>query len=35
MVQEEESTAVFVPVVQLTTVEVKTFEEDEDIVYKQ
>ncbi len=33
--QEEESTATFVPVVQLEKVEVKTFEEDEAIVYKQ
>eukprot|EP01006_Ploeotia_vitrea_P014275 TRINITY_DN38334_c0_g1_i1.p1 TRINITY_DN38334_c0_g1~~TRINITY_DN38334_c0_g1_i1.p1 ORF type:complete len:229 (-),score=35.67 TRINITY_DN38334_c0_g1_i1:75-761(-) len=30
---EEESTAVFTPVVQLTEVEVKTMEEDEDILY--
>jgi hypothetical protein len=30
---EEESTAVFTPVVTLTEVEVKTMEEDEDILY--
>ena len=32
---EEESTATFTPVIKLETVEVKTFEEDEDIVYQQ
>mmetsp|Transcript_10884 Transcript_10884/g.17721 ORF Transcript_10884/g.17721 Transcript_10884/m.17721 type:complete len:227 (+) Transcript_10884:68-748(+) len=32
---EEESTATFTPVVQLESVEVKTHEEDEDVVYKQ
>eukprot|EP01036_Dinobryon_divergens_P034204 gene34204-44187_t len=32
---EEESTATFTPVVQLETVEVKTHEEDEAVVYKQ
>lgn len=32
---EEESTATFVPVVRLEQVEVKTFEEDEDVLYKQ
>lgn len=32
---EEESTAVFTPVVQLETVEVKTHEEDEEVLYKQ
>jgi Ran-binding protein 1 len=32
---EEESTATFTPVVQLETVEVKSMEEDEDVVYKQ
>lgn len=32
---EEESTATFTPVVQLETVEVKTMEEDEDVVYRQ
>lgn len=32
---EEESTATFTPVVQLETVEVKTHEEDETVVYKQ
>eukprot|EP01038_Epipyxis_sp_PR26KG_P007739 gene7739-10516_t len=32
---EEESTATFTPVVQLEAVEVKTHEEDEDVVYKQ
>jgi hypothetical protein len=35
LLQEEESTATFTPVVRLETVEVKTFEEDEDVVYKQ
>jgi len=35
MFQEEESTATFTPVVQLETVEVKTFEEDEETLYKQ
>eukprot|EP01039_Chlorochromonas_danica_P010016 gene10016-11076_t len=34
-VPEEESTATFTPVVQLETVEVKTFEEDEQVLYKQ
>lgn len=34
-IQEEESTATFTPVVQLEKVEVKTHEEDEDVVYKQ
>mmetsp|Transcript_23089 Transcript_23089/g.17507 ORF Transcript_23089/g.17507 Transcript_23089/m.17507 type:complete len:221 (-) Transcript_23089:105-767(-) len=34
-VVEEESTATFTPVVQLETVEVKSMEEDEDVVYKQ
>jgi hypothetical protein len=33
--QEEESTATFTPVVHLETVEVKTMEEDEEILYKQ
>ncbi len=33
--QEEESTATFTPVMELKTVEVKTHEEDEDVVYKQ
>lgn len=33
--QEEESTATFTPVVQLETVEVKTLEEDEEVLYKQ
>eukprot|EP00595_Chromulina_sp_UTEXLB2642_P001797 CAMPEP_0196761430 /NCGR_PEP_ID=MMETSP1095-20130614/673_1 /TAXON_ID=96789 ORGANISM="Chromulina nebulosa, Strain UTEXLB2642" /NCGR_SAMPLE_ID=MMETSP1095 /ASSEMBLY_ACC=CAM_ASM_000446 /LENGTH=224 /DNA_ID=CAMNT_0042110985 /DNA_START=61 /DNA_END=735 /DNA_ORIENTATION=- len=32
---EEESTAIFTPVVKLEAVEIKTFEEDEDILYKQ
>ncbi len=32
---EEESTATFVPIVHLEKVEVKTMEEDEDIVYKK
>lgn len=35
VVQEEESTATFTPVVQLTAVEVKTMEEEEDVLYKQ
>ena len=34
-VPEEESTATFTPVVQLEVVEVKTHEEDEEVVYKQ
>eukprot|EP01031_Cornospumella_fuschlensis_P036061 gene36061-43732_t len=34
-VPEEESTATFTPVVQLETVEVKTHEEDEDVLFKQ
>eukprot|EP01040_Poterioochromonas_malhamensis_P002853 gene2853-3037_t len=34
-VPEEESTATFTPVVRLEQVEVKTFEEDEDVLYKQ
>ncbi len=34
-VQEEESTAVFTPVVQLEIVETKTMEEDEEVLYKQ
>lgn len=34
-VPEEESTATFVPVVQLEVVEVKTHEEDENVIYKQ
>lgn len=34
-IQEEESTATFTPVVQLETVETKSHEEDEDVVYKQ
>ena len=33
--EEEESSATFTPVVKLETVEVKTFEEDENILYKQ
>ena len=33
--QEEESTATFTPVVQLEAVEVKTMEEEEDVVYKE
>jgi hypothetical protein len=33
--QQEESTATFTPVVQLEAVEIKTHEEDEDVVYKQ
>ena len=32
---EEESTATFTPVVNLQVIEVKTHEEEEDIVYKQ
>jgi Ran-binding protein 1 len=32
---DEESTATFTPVVQLTAVEVKTMEEEEDVLYKQ
>jgi hypothetical protein len=35
MLQQEESTATFVPVVQLEAVEVKTHEEDEEVLYKQ
>ena len=33
--QEEESTATFTPVVKLETVEIKTHEEDEEVLYKQ
>lgn len=33
--QQEESTATFTPVVQLEAVEVKTHEEDEDVIFKQ
>jgi hypothetical protein len=33
--KEEESTATFTPVVKLEVVEVKTHEEDEEIIYKQ
>lgn len=33
--QQEESTATFVPVVTLEAVEIKTHEEDEDVLYKQ
>jgi len=34
-VPEEESTAVFTPVIKLENVEVKTFEEEEDAIYQQ
>lgn len=33
--KEEESTATFAPVIKLEAVAVKTFEEDEDVLYKQ
>jgi hypothetical protein len=32
--QEEESTATFAPVVQLQEIEVKTMEEEEEVLYK-